>query len=43
MGIASFPEHGTSIEGLMKAVSFALYWAKVAGRDNVVVFETDRR
>jgi diguanylate cyclase (GGDEF)-like protein len=43
VGVASFPEHGTSIEILMKAVSFALYWARVAGRDNVVVFESDRR
>jgi diguanylate cyclase (GGDEF)-like protein len=36
-GVATFPEHGASPEQLMRAADEALYRAKVAGRDRVVV------
>ena len=37
MGVAVFPEHGESVDGLLKAADGALYRAKAAGRDRVMV------
>jgi diguanylate cyclase (GGDEF)-like protein len=42
VGVASFPEHGSTADEVLKAVGFALFWAKVAGRDHVVVYEQKR-
>ena len=39
VGIASFPEYGTSPEVLLKAADDALYRAKQNGRDRVIVIE----
>jgi len=36
LGVAVFPEHGTAVEILMRAVDQALYRAKQAGRDRVM-------
>jgi len=37
IGVAAFPQHGTSPKGLMAAADAALYEAKRGGRDQVVV------
>lgn len=37
LGIASFPEHGTTAEDLLTAAEAALYRAKAAGRNRCVV------
>ena len=37
MGVATYPEAGTTSEELVKAADAALYRAKLAGRDRVVV------
>jgi len=37
LGIALFPEHGTTIDELIRAADQALYQAKQAGRDQVVI------
>lgn len=37
LGVASFPNHGTSGESLIRAADSALYCAKADGRDRVVV------
>jgi len=37
VGVAAFPQHGTSPKELMAAADAALYQAKGAGRDQVVV------
>lgn len=36
-GVASFPENGKTMDGLISAVDAAMYLAKEAGRDRVVV------
>lgn len=41
IGIASFPEDGTSVEDLMKAADLALYAAKSAGGNEAVVYHPD--
>jgi diguanylate cyclase (GGDEF)-like protein len=37
LGVASFPEHGRTIEEILKSADTALYRAKKEGRDRVVV------
>ena len=37
VGVAAYPEHGTSVEGLIHAADSAMYRAKALGRDRVVV------
>jgi diguanylate cyclase (GGDEF)-like protein/PAS domain S-box-containing protein len=37
VGVAAYPEHGTSVEQLILAADSAMYRAKVQGRDRVVV------
>jgi diguanylate cyclase (GGDEF)-like protein/PAS domain S-box-containing protein len=37
VGVALFPQHGTTVETLVRAADAALYRAKVAGRDRVVL------
>ncbi|MEH2453141.1 diguanylate cyclase, partial [Nostoc sp.] len=37
LGVASFPQHGNSVETLIRAADAALYQAKTTGRDLVVV------
>ncbi len=37
MGVAMFPEHAKSIESLLRAADTALYQAKAAGRDRVLL------
>lgn len=39
VGVANFPEHGNSIEDVVKAADKALYAAKQAGRNCVIVAE----
>jgi diguanylate cyclase (GGDEF)-like protein len=41
LGLAVFPDHGTETAALMKAADLALYQAKRAGRDRVVVSGED--
>jgi diguanylate cyclase (GGDEF)-like protein len=36
-GVAVFPDHGTSVDTVLKAADTALYAAKNSGRDRVVV------
>lgn len=38
LGLAVFPEHGDDVETLLQAADLALYEAKRAGRDRLVVF-----
>jgi len=37
VGVAVFPEHGTTVEALFHAADQALYRAKNGGRDQVVM------
>ncbi len=39
IGVAGFPEHGSTPEGLLKRADAAMYRAKQAGRDKVVMAE----
>jgi len=39
LGVASFPEHGSTAEAVLRAADTALYQAKHEGRDRVVVAE----
>jgi diguanylate cyclase (GGDEF)-like protein len=41
VGVASFPEHATETEGLVKAADDAMYVSKRSGIEKVVVSETD--
>lgn len=42
LGVASFPEHANSADGLVQAADRALYAAKEAGRNRAVVFRASR-
>ena len=37
LGVAMFPEHGVTAEGVLRAADCALYRAKQSGRDQVIV------
>jgi diguanylate cyclase (GGDEF)-like protein len=37
IGVAGFPEHGQTVAALLRAADVALYEAKHAGRNRVVV------
>jgi diguanylate cyclase (GGDEF)-like protein len=41
MGIAAFPEHGTTVEDVLRAADKALYEAKTEGRDRVALAHND--
>ncbi len=41
-GVAAYPEHGNTVEQLLRAADAALYRAKSQGRDLVVLAEPDR-
>lgn len=41
IGIATYPEHGDTEKILLKHADMAMYQAKEAGRDNVVVYHPD--
>ena len=40
-GVASYPSHGDSVEGLLHRVDQALYAAKALGRDRTVVYSAE--
>ena len=40
LGVAGFPEHGSTVENILRAADAALYRAKTNGRDRVVVAGT---
>ena len=42
MGVAVFPEHGLTVDALLRGADQALYGAKQAGRDRVTVAEADQ-
>jgi diguanylate cyclase (GGDEF)-like protein len=41
MGVAIYPEHGRTVDTVLRAADAALYRAKQKGRDQVVVAEGD--
>jgi diguanylate cyclase (GGDEF)-like protein/PAS domain S-box-containing protein len=40
VGVAMFPEHGTTTDDILRAADAALYQAKATGRDRVVIWQT---
>ena len=38
LGVATYPEDGTDIEGLIKKADAAMYAAKIAGRNQAVKY-----
>lgn len=42
IGIAHYPEHGNSVESVLKAADLALYEAKHTGRDRIVIRDVNR-
>jgi diguanylate cyclase (GGDEF)-like protein/PAS domain S-box-containing protein len=40
VGVAMFPEHGTTADDILRAADAALYQAKATGRDRVVIWQT---
>jgi diguanylate cyclase (GGDEF)-like protein len=43
LGIAVYPEHGSTQESILRAADDALYRAKQAGRDRVVLAERENK
>jgi diguanylate cyclase (GGDEF)-like protein/PAS domain S-box-containing protein len=43
LGVAMFPEHGTTAEAVLRAADDAMYQAKAQGRDRVVMANNDTR
>ncbi|MDB5905498.1 MAG: hypothetical protein JWM26_4376 [Betaproteobacteria bacterium] len=41
LGVAVFPDHGSDVETLIRAADAALYQAKAAGRNRVVVYSAE--
>jgi diguanylate cyclase (GGDEF)-like protein len=41
LGVAIYPEHGRTIDSVIRAADAALYRAKEQGRDRVVLAQTD--
>jgi diguanylate cyclase (GGDEF)-like protein/PAS domain S-box-containing protein len=43
VGVAAFPEHGGSVDAVIRCADDALYEAKKTGRDKVVIFTPDKQ
>lgn len=41
LGVATFPDHGTELDGLIKRCDLALYWAKNHGRNQTVIWKPE--
>lgn len=42
-GVASYPRHGLSVDDILQRADAALYDAKLAGKDRVIVSDADKR
>jgi diguanylate cyclase (GGDEF)-like protein len=41
-GVASFPDHGLTGEGVLQSADRALYWSKAHGRNRVTVYKSPK-